>query len=54
VLHRENLDRLGEVVTLAEALAADRLELANTQYLGWALVNRIRAPAHARAARPRA
>jgi len=41
VLHRENLDRLGEVVTLAEALAADRLELANTQYLGWALVNRI-------------
>jgi pyrroloquinoline quinone biosynthesis protein E len=40
VLHRENLDRLGEVVALAESLAADRLELANTQYLGWALVNR--------------
>jgi pyrroloquinoline quinone biosynthesis protein E len=40
VLHRENLDRIGDVVALAESLAADRLELANTQYLGWALVNR--------------
>jgi PqqA peptide cyclase len=40
VLHRENLDRVGEVIALAESLAADRLELANTQYLGWALVNR--------------
>jgi pyrroloquinoline quinone biosynthesis protein E len=40
VLHRENLDRIDEVIALAESLAADRLELANTQYLGWALVNR--------------
>jgi pyrroloquinoline quinone biosynthesis protein E len=40
VLHRENLDRVGEVIALAESLAADRLELANTQYLGWALANR--------------
>jgi pyrroloquinoline quinone biosynthesis protein E len=40
VLHRENLDRVGAVIALAETLAADRLELANTQYLGWALVNR--------------
>ena len=40
VLHRENLDRIDEVIGLAESLAADRLELANTQYLGWALVNR--------------
>jgi pyrroloquinoline quinone biosynthesis protein E len=40
VLHRENLDRVAEVIALAESLAADRLELANTQYLGWALVNR--------------
>jgi pyrroloquinoline quinone biosynthesis protein E len=28
------------VIALAERLHADRLELANTQYLGWALVNR--------------
>src|SRR5262249_39119528 len=40
VLHRENLDRVDEVVALAERLNADRLELANTQYLGWALPNR--------------
>ena len=40
VLHRENLDHVPEVIALAESLAADRLELANSQYLGWALVNR--------------
>jgi pyrroloquinoline quinone biosynthesis protein E len=40
VLHRENLDRVEEIVALAERLGAERLELANTQYLGWALVNR--------------
>jgi pyrroloquinoline quinone biosynthesis protein E len=40
VLHRENLDRVGEAVALAERLGAHRVELANTQYLGWALPNR--------------
>ena len=40
VLHRENLDHVAEVIALAEELKADRLELANTQYLGWALENR--------------
>lgn len=40
VLHRENLDRVGDVIALAESLDADRLELANTQYHGWALRNR--------------
>jgi pyrroloquinoline quinone biosynthesis protein E len=40
VLHRDNLDRVAEVIALAESLAADRVELANTQYLGWALTNR--------------
>jgi PqqA peptide cyclase len=40
VLHRDNLDHVAEIITLAESLAADRLELANTQYLGWALLNR--------------
>ena len=40
VLHRENLHRVPEVIALVERLRADRLELANTQYLGWALVNR--------------
>jgi pyrroloquinoline quinone biosynthesis protein E len=40
VLHRDNLGHIAEIVALAERLKADRLELANTQYLGWALVNR--------------
>ncbi len=40
VLHRENLDAIGDVIALAERLGADRLELANTQYHGWALRNR--------------
>jgi pyrroloquinoline quinone biosynthesis protein E len=40
VLHRENLDRIAAIIALAETLSADRLELANTQYLGWALENR--------------
>jgi pyrroloquinoline quinone biosynthesis protein E len=32
VLHRDNLDHVPEAIALAESLAADRLELANTQY----------------------
>ena len=40
VLHRDNLDHVPQVIALAESLDADRLELANTQYLGWALLNR--------------
>lgn len=40
VLHRENHHQIGALVELAELLGADRLELANTQYYGWGLVNR--------------
>lgn len=40
VLHRQNLDRIEEMLLLAEQLHADRVELANTQYYGWALQNR--------------
>ncbi len=40
VLHRDNLDHVPGLIALAEELGADRLELANAQYLGWALVNR--------------
>jgi pyrroloquinoline quinone biosynthesis protein E len=40
VLHRGNIDEIHGVIALAEDLHAERLELANTQYLGWALVNR--------------
>jgi PqqA peptide cyclase len=40
VLHRANIDRVDEMIDLAGSLGADRLELANTQYYGWALENR--------------
>jgi pyrroloquinoline quinone biosynthesis protein E len=40
VLHRGNIGRVPELVALAEELGAIRLELANTQFLGWALANR--------------
>ncbi|MGW3468543.1 pyrroloquinoline quinone biosynthesis protein PqqE [Saccharopolyspora sp. NPDC000995] len=40
VLHRMNIDRIADIIALAERLHADRIELANTQYYGWALHNR--------------
>lgn len=40
VLHRENLVRTGALIDLAARLGARRVELANTQYHGWALRNR--------------
>ena len=40
VVHRQNLDRVGEIIDLAIALRADRLEVAHVQYYGWALRNR--------------
>jgi len=40
VLHRANLDHIGKIIELAASMGADRLELANTQYYGWAAVNR--------------
>lgn len=40
VLHRRNIDRVAEVLALAEQVDADRVELANTQYYGWAWRNR--------------
>ncbi|AHH94204.1 pyrroloquinoline quinone biosynthesis protein PqqE [Kutzneria albida] len=55
VLHRANLDHLPAIIDLAEQLGADRLELANTQYYGWALRNRaalLPTPAQLAAAAP--
>ncbi len=40
VMHRHNLDRMREILDMALALEADYVELANTQYYGWALANR--------------
>lgn len=40
VLHRQNIDRVAAILDLVEELQADRVELANTQYYGWAWKNR--------------
>ncbi|KPJ79677.1 MAG: hypothetical protein AMJ58_11145 [Gammaproteobacteria bacterium SG8_30] len=40
VLHRGNLDRTDELIELGRRLGAQRLELANVQYHGFALANR--------------
>jgi len=39
-LHRDNIARLAAIIALAEELEAERLELANVQYYGWAFRNR--------------
>jgi pyrroloquinoline quinone biosynthesis protein E len=41
VMHRQNLDRLGAIIELAVEFGAKRLEVAHTQYYGWALPNRV-------------
>jgi pyrroloquinoline quinone biosynthesis protein E len=40
VIHRRNIDRLPQMIALAEALGAERMELANVQFYGWAFRNR--------------
>ena len=40
VVHRANIDRIAEMVDLALALGASRIEIAHVQYYGWALKNR--------------
>jgi len=40
VVHRRNLDRLKEMIAFAEQTGAQKLEIANVQYYGWALRNR--------------
>jgi pyrroloquinoline quinone biosynthesis protein E len=40
VIHRRNIDRLPQMIDLAESLQAGRVELANVQFYGWAFLNR--------------
>ena len=40
VLHRLNIEHVGEILAMAESLGAQYVELANTQYYGWAWLNR--------------
>ena len=51
VVHRANIDRIADMVDLALTLGAGRIEIAHVQYYGWALRNRARADADARAGR---
>jgi pyrroloquinoline quinone biosynthesis protein E len=40
VLHRLNIDHVEEILDMADRMGADYLELANSQYYGWAWHNR--------------
>ncbi len=40
VVHRQNLDHLEDMISFLEKFQPDRIEIANTQYYGWALENR--------------
>ena len=40
VVHRQNLDHLEEMIAFIEKLNPERIEIAHTQYYGWALSNR--------------
>jgi len=40
VLHRHNLPHVDKIIDMALELGAEYLELANTQYYGWAMKNR--------------
>lgn len=40
VVHRQNLDHLEEMIAFIEHLQPERVEIAHTQYYGWALQNR--------------
>jgi pyrroloquinoline quinone biosynthesis protein E len=40
VLHRLNIEHVGEILEMAERIGAQYVELANTQYYGWAWLNR--------------
>ena len=40
VIHRGNIDEVERIIELAVKLGAKRLEIAHTQYYGWAYVNR--------------
>jgi PqqA peptide cyclase len=42
VLHRLNIDHIQQILQMAEQLEAEYVELANTQYYGWAYLNRDR------------
>ena len=51
VLHRLNIDHVEEILRMADRMGADYVELANTQFYGWAWHNRRAIDAEPRAGR---
>jgi PqqA peptide cyclase len=55
VIHRLNIDHVDRIIEMAADMGAEYLELANTQYYSWALVNRDHLlPTHAQLQRAEA
>ncbi len=55
VLHRHNIDEVADIISFAETFGVRRLELANTQFYGWAFKNRFAiVPSRAQVERARA
>ena len=51
-IHRQNIENVENIIDLAIKMGADRLEVAQVQYYGWALVNRAALmPTHEQAVR---
>ncbi len=40
VLHQQNIEHIQQILDMAEQFGVEYLELANTQYYGWAMLNR--------------
>jgi PqqA peptide cyclase len=54
VIHRRNIGRLPQMIELAGTLGAQRVELANVQFYGWAFLNRAALlPTHEQVVRAR-
>ena len=51
VVHRQNLDGVPDMIEMALALGARRIEIAHVQYYAWALANRAALLPSRRAAR---
>src|ERR1043166_9592657 len=54
VIHRRNIDRVPQLIAMAETLRAERIEVANVQFYGWAFQNRAALlPTHEQVTRAR-
>jgi pyrroloquinoline quinone biosynthesis protein E len=40
VIHRHNIEHIGQIIAMADEIGAEYLELANSQWYGWSMLNR--------------